>query len=171
MIFVLEEIQRDLDRATFTTAFVACILADVVSRLCFGPYLTFEVAREATPTVGALPVFVVLGCAAGLLGVAYNRSLLKSLDLYARIQSIPVLIRGGPVGAVIGAIGIFRPELLGGGRQIAQDALTGHGSLSHIPALFAVRFCLTMGSYSSGAAGGIFAPLLGLGHNWDWRAA
>jgi len=163
MIFVLEEIQRDLDPATFTTAFVACILADVVSRLCFGPYLVFTVAPETTPTVGSLPFFVALGCAAGVLGVAFNRGLLGSLDFFNRIKSVPVLARGFAVGALVGALGFFHPHLLGGGREIAQEALTGSGRLSHIPALFAARFALTMGSYGSGAAGGIFAPFLALG--------
>ena len=63
----------------------------------------------------------------------------------------------------MGAIGFWQPDLLGGGHDLAQSALTGKGTISLVLLMFVIRFVLTMGSYGTGAAGGIFAPLLVLG--------
>jgi CIC family chloride channel protein len=46
---------------------------------------------------------------------------------------------------------------------LAERALTGAIAFSWLPALLAARFFLLMSSYGTGAAGGIFAPLLVIG--------
>jgi len=52
---------------------------------------------------------------------------------------------------------------VGGGHELAENVLRNKISLAAIPVLFVVRFGLTISSYGTGAAGGIFAPLLALG--------
>ncbi len=163
MIFVLEEIQRDFRPAVFTSAFVACIVGDVMTRFLVGPFPTFRVASVPVPDLTTLPCFIILGIVAGLLGVAFNRALLASLDFFEKLKHWPYGATGALVGAVLGAIGFWQPDLLGGGHDLAQSALTGKGTISLVLLMFVIRFVLTMGSYGTGAAGGIFAPLLVLG--------
>jgi len=52
---------------------------------------------------------------------------------------------------------------VGGGHTLTELVLAGGFVLAAIPLLFVVRFLLTVSSYATGAAGGIFAPLLALG--------
>ncbi len=163
MIFVLEEIQRDFRPAVFTSAFVACITGDLMTRLLVGPLPTFRVASVTVPAISALPCYIALGLVAGFLGVVFNRAILGSLTFFERLRHWPSGVAGALVGAALGAIGFGHPELLGGGHELAQSALTGQGALSIMLMLFIVRFIMTMGSYGTGAAGGIFAPLLVLG--------
>ena len=64
---------------------------------------------------------------------------------------------------LVGVVGFFAPNLIGGGDLLASQLLSQPGPLAMLPLLFAVRFLLTLASYGSGAPGGIFAPLLVLG--------
>jgi CIC family chloride channel protein len=94
--------------------------------------------------------------------VLFNRCLLKSLDLYARLRW-PAWSVGALAGAIAGAAGGLLPGVAGGGGLLAERALTGEIALHWLPLLLAARFLLTMTSYGTGTAGGIFGPLLVLG--------
>lgn len=163
VIFVLEELQRDFTPTVFTATFVACVIADVVARLLSGQLPAFHVASHPLAPLESLPVFLILGLLAGVLGVAFNRALLGTLRLFSRAGRWPRGAAGALVGAGVGLVGWFLPQTLGGGHQLVEQTLAGHVVLSSLLLLFSLRFGLTMFSYGTGAAGGIFAPLLVLG--------
>ena len=164
LVFVLEEVQRDFRPIVFGAAFVAAAVADVVARAATGQLPVFGVPSYPVPELTALPAFLVLGVAAGILGVAFNRALLATLDLFARLKTIKRAALGaGGVGGIVGFVGWFVPNALGGGHHLAETTMAGKIAPALLPAWFAGRFALTMASYGCGAPGGIFAPLLGLG--------
>ena len=84
LTFVLEELQRHFAPAVFGAAFVAAVTADVLTRSLTSQLPVFHVASAPTPPLVALPMFLGLGLLAGVLGVAFNRGLLKTLELFAR---------------------------------------------------------------------------------------
>ena len=51
-------------------------------------------------------------------------------------------LRAALVGAAVGALGWFAPDLTGGGDAITQSVLTGSAPLIAIPAAFLIRFAL-----------------------------
>lgn len=163
VIFVLEEIQRDFHPFVFGAAFLAAAIADIVARLLSGAFPVFSIPNYPTPPTGALPIFAFLGIIAGLLGVAFNRGLLGTLNRLAHLPGKYRLVYAATVGAIAGVAGWFYPIVVGGGHSLAELALAGGFLLAAIPLLFIVRFFLTISSYATGAAGGIFAPLLALG--------
>ena len=163
LVFVLEELQRDFRPLVFGAAFVAAASADVVGRLFTGQLPAFSVPSYPTPDLGLLPVFALLGVVSGILGVAFNRSLVASLNAFAAIKARHSLFVGGLVGAGVGLIAYIAPTAISSGHHIAETATTGNLTLLSIPIFFVARFALTMGSYGTGAPGGIFAPLLSLG--------
>lgn len=163
VIFVLEEIRRDFHPIVFGAAFLAAAIASIVVRLLLGNNPDFAVPSYPTPPALSLPIFAVLGLLAGFLGVAFNRGLLGLLSLFERIGRHRALPVAAAVGACVGLVGWFSPILVGGGHSLAELALAGNVALAVIPVFFAVRFVLTTASYGTGAAGGIFAPLLALG--------
>jgi CIC family chloride channel protein len=163
LVFVLEEVQRDFSPGVFTAALIASGVADVTTRLLTGQLPVFHVQTEPIPPLSFLPFALLLGVVAGLLGIAFNRGLLRSLDLFERLRQWPAWMTGGLVGLVVGTVALFAPIAVGGGHRLVESMLEGQLSLLALGAFFVLRFGLTMLSYGCGAPGGIFAPLLVLG--------
>ena len=161
LVFVLEEVQRDFHPIVFGTAFLAAAVADVVARVGADPFPVFLISKYPTPPLAALPAFAILGILAGLFGILFNRSLVKSLDFYGHMKN--KTLATGITGALIGLIGWFAPTAIGNGHSLTEMTLTGKIALTAIPLWFIVRFLLTISSYGTGVPGGIFAPLLVLG--------
>lgn len=163
LLFVLEEVQRDFRPIVFGAAFIAAVVADIVARALASQQPVFLIPMYETPPLSALPYFAVLGVLAGLLGVAFNKTLLGTLNLFARIPRRMFMGVVAAVGAAIGLYGWFAPEMIGSGHHISELALSGQVLLPLIPLWFLIRFALTMLSYGTSSPGGIFAPLLVLG--------
>ncbi|HVZ64120.1 MAG TPA: H(+)/Cl(-) exchange transporter ClcA [Opitutaceae bacterium] len=162
VVFVLEELAGSFTPVVFVAAFLASVMADVVGRVLTGEMPVFALRDMPVPGVRALPAALLLGLLCGLGGVLFNRCLLKSLDLYARLRW-PAWCVGALAGAIAGLASGLYPGVAGGGGLLAERALMGEIALHWLPLLLLVRFLLTMTSYGTGAAGGIFAPLLVLG--------
>ena len=163
LVFVLEEVRRDFQPIVFGAAFIAAVIADIIARIGEGQFPVFTVPSYPVQPLASLPVFAFLGVTAGLLGVLFNRSLLTTIELYARLPARLVLPVTALTGGVIGLMGWFSPLLIGSGHSLAEQALKGGILLSTIPVFLLIRFLLTITSYGTGAPGGIFAPLLVIG--------
>lgn len=163
LIFVLEEVRRDFQPIVFGATFVAAVIADIIARIGSGQFPVFSVPSYPTPPLGSLTFFVILGGAAGLLGVLFNKGLLYAIKSYERIPGRLVIPAVAVTGGIIGLVGWFSPLMLGSGHGLAENALGGKIALSAIPIFFLLRYLLTISSYGTGAPGGIFAPLLVLG--------
>jgi len=163
MIFVLEELQGNFTPVVFVAAFMASVVADVVCRVLTGETPVFALHTMPAPGLEVLPVALVLGLVAGFGGVAFNRCLLGSMDLFDRLRHWPAFWVGVLPGLVVGLAAWVYPGASGSGTVLAGLALDGQIALRWVLVLTAVRFVLSMVSYGSGAAGGIFAPLLVIG--------
>jgi CIC family chloride channel protein len=163
VVFVLEELHGNFTPVMFVAAFLASVSGDVVARLLAGEMPVFHLSGMSEPGVAALPWAALLGVLAGGVGVLFNRSLLGTLDLRDRFLRWPALASGALAGAAVGFTAWLVPGLAGSGGPLVQLALSGQLALGILPLYLLARFALTMLSYGTGAAGGIFAPLLVLG--------
>ncbi len=163
VVFVLEELHGNFTPVMFVAAFLASVSGDVVARLLTSELPVFHLSGLIAPGVATVPWAALLGVLAGAFGVFFNRALLLTLDFRDRAVRWPGWMLGGAVGAIVGLTAWLVPSLAGSGGSLVQAALAGQIALGVLPLFIIARFCLTMVSYSSGAAGGIFAPLLGLG--------
>lgn len=163
LIFVLEEVRRDFQPIVFGAAFIASAVADIIARIGAGQFPSFSVPAYPMPPLESLPVYAFLGVLAGGLGVLFNRGLLATMNLFARLPARFLLPAAALTGGGIGLVGWFAPTLVGSGHGLAEAALRGEVALAALPLFFLVRFALTHTSYATGAPGGIFAPLLVLG--------
>jgi len=154
---------RRFEHRIAIAALAASFTAIAVGRLFLGDTPDFQVDALNATGAGARALFFVLGGMAGLLAVAYNRTLLGMLAAAERFPAVPVELRAALIGAVVGALAWFVPELVGGGDNITQSALTGHDALWFVVVAFLIRFVLGPLSYASATPGGLFAPLLVIG--------
>jgi CIC family chloride channel protein len=86
--------------------------------------------------------------------------LLRITDNMMRLSSLQ---RAAIIGAVVGVVAWFVPNMVGGGDVITQAILSNQFQLTTLVTIFAVRFFLGPWSYIAGCPGGLFAPLLLLG--------
>lgn len=162
-VFVLEELFRRFDTRITIATFGASTAAIAVARVILGQAPDFEVAPLPYPGHAVVPLYLALGVVAGLVGAAYNWSIVAALAAAVRRPALPAEARAALVGIVVGCLGWYAPTLVGGGDPLTQAALKGEGTLAAVAALLAVRFVLGVGSYAAGTPGGLFAPLLVLG--------
>ena len=165
VVFVLEELQGNFTSLVFFAALIASMTADVLSRGLMGQHPVFHVTVTAIPDLTSLPLFLALGILAGVLGVLFNRALLATQRLGDTQNPRLLASKWISWGVIIGLTGWWMPEICGGGQPLVERILSGREyiDLWTLALLFGLRFLLTMGSYGTGAAGGIFAPLLVLG--------
>jgi CIC family chloride channel protein len=164
MIFALEELHGHFAPVMFVAAFIASVVANVVCRLFLGEAPVLAMHGMPAPTLALLPPALALGVVCGLAGVVFNKTLLWSLACFDKLRRWPAPATGALAGAVAGAAGWMWPGLGGSGAPLLERALDGGLAVPGVlAALVLARFALTMWSFGSGAAGGIFAPILVLG--------
>jgi len=163
VFFVMEELHSNLNRNVLVTAFVACVTADIVCRLSLGHLPVFHIKIFSYPEVSMFPFFILLGIFLGLLGLLFNKSLLASSVYVLRFTLSKKILLAFCIGIGFGLVGMFLPESLGTGMNLVENVLKNTITSPQLLMYFFLRFIFTMVSYSTGAPGGIFAPLLLLG--------
>lgn len=165
LLFVIEELHRELSSRTAAGALVAAVCATVVTQWLAGDTPSFEVHGLASMPLSALPLSLVVGVFGGVLGVAFNRSLLAGQAAALRQKKVPVWVLPGIAGVIAGLAAWWVPDAVGGGQAVAEHVLGGTMlmTLGVLGLLIVVKFALTVLSYSSGTPGGIFAPMLLIG--------
>jgi chloride channel protein, CIC family len=162
-IFVLEELVREFELHIAIAALGASATAIWVSQSILGPAPEFRVEELAFADPLTSPLYFLFGAFAGVAAVLYCRAILGALSLARKIDSFAPGLTAALVGAVIGAIGWFAPQFVGGGDAITQKLLWGAQSLTALGLVFCLRFVLGPASYATGTPGGIFAPMMVLG--------
>jgi len=161
--FVLEELARRFDTRTTIATLGASASAIAVARLLVRDAPDFQVELLPYVGFGTLPLYLTLGVFVGLLGVAYNRTLLGVLAAVERLGRWSVEARAALIGVAVGVLAWFAPDLVGGGDALTQRALAGTEALATLSFVFLLRFGLGALSYAARTPGGLFAPMLVLG--------
>lgn len=160
-VFVLEELVKRFDPRTTLATLTASAAGFGSAHLLVRGY-DFQVPPLHDPSLAQAPSVLVVGLLTGLLGVLYNKSILTGLS-WADASRWPVETRAALIGAGVGALGWFAPQLIGGGDNLTGEALAGHGTVLVVLGVLALRWVLGVISYAAGTPGGLFAPMLVLG--------
>ena len=163
VLFALEEIHRNFSSVILLTSMVSSVCASVVAGILFGTTPSLYVGQLSPLPVSLYPLVALLGIALGLFGFLYNRILLKTQSLYAKIRWFAPFSQILIPFLILIPVGLLFPQLLGGGHHIITLLETQSFPLATLLLYLAVRFLFSLVSYGGGAPGGIFLPLLALG--------
>ena len=161
VIFVFEEINHGFDKTLVFIALVSAIVSDFISKIIFGQttILNFPVLNIPLESYWML---VVLGIIIGILGYIYNRGMIRSSDLVGKLK-IPSWLKFVLVFMVSGVVALLIPEISDGGHFMMDMLGLTIPSLGVLVLLLVLKYLFSMFSFSSGAPGGIFLPILVLG--------
>jgi len=163
VIFALEEIIGDMNAALIGSTVVASVAAVIVERSILGNSPIFHVPQYHLVHPAELIAYLVLGVTGGILSLAFSKGLMWLRALFLRMPKRTRVIQPAMGGLAIGVILIFVPQVMGVGYEYVNQALNGGLLLKTMALLCLVKLVATIISYSSGNAGGIFAPSLYLG--------
>ncbi len=165
VMFVMEEMHGHFKYSFYSIAaiMIASGTADFVIRVILGVSPVIQMNVFPIPVLSGIWLFILLGAFFSLIGFAFNKALIISLDFFKEISKRSMVLLGVLAGLLIAAVGIYFPTMIGGGYTTIAQVLNQSYTLDFLIILFLARFVLTIFSYGIGVPGGIFAPLLALG--------
>jgi H+/Cl- antiporter ClcA len=140
----------------------ASVAGDLVAGYFFGLKPVFDFHFIVPLQANRFAWIIVLGIVCAFAGDLFKRSLNFAQDTYKRLRIPPV---ARPLVAVLVSIpfGLFLFDVTGGGHHLIIELSREHFAFEALLVLLVGKLALTAVSYGSGAAGGIFLPLLACG--------
>ncbi len=166
-LFALEVVLRHFAVHAFAPIVIASVAGTVISRLTFGDVTEFVLpVQNALAFYAELPAFLLLGLICGLVSFILMRAVFIAEDLATGFQNatkLPRYLRPAVAGAMLGAIAIYFPHIIGVGYETTSAALTGELVL-HEAIVFAVLKVVAVAITLGGRmGGGVFSPSLMVG--------
>jgi CIC family chloride channel protein len=148
--------------SSFSAIVISSGVATVISRGYYGASPAFPVPQYNLRSPLEIPFYIVMGILIGFLAVFYIKLFHRMKDHFDDFRLHPQF---KPVlGAfIVGAIGIFLPQIMGNGYEFIDSALAGKILLPTIALLVFFKILTTSVTIGSGGSGGIFAPALFIG--------
>ncbi len=166
-LFALEVILRHFALHAFAPIVVASAAGTVINRLVFGDVTEFSLGTtSALEFYQEMPAYLILGLVCGLVAVAMMKAIFVADDAGSALQArtgLPRWLRPVVAGALLGALAIPFPHIIGVGYETTTSALSG-GLLMREAIVFCaikvVAVAITMGGRMGG---GVFSPSLMVG--------
>lgn len=168
--FTIEEVVGKLDQTVLSGVIVAAAIAAIVERSVLGALPIFSIPRVyGLEHVSSLLMYAVLGLVAAGVSLLFTGSLLGVRRWFREARgplrwahpAVGGLVTGALALAALAALGVR--GVTGGGYGTLTDALSGKLPATVLVALCVLKLVATVFSYSTGGAGGIFAPALFIG--------
>jgi CIC family chloride channel protein len=163
VLFALEEILGDLNAGIIGPTVVASVTSVIVERSILGNQPLFRVPQYHLVKPAELLAYAALGIIGGLISLVFCKGLLWTRSLFRKLPRSSVVVHPAIGGFIIGAMLLAFPQVMGVGYEYVDQALNGGLVVKTMAILCAAKLVATIISYSSGNAGGIFAPSLYLG--------
>ncbi|RMF79724.1 MAG: CBS domain-containing protein [Nitrospirae bacterium] len=165
-LFALEVVLGTLRVAAFGAVVISSVAASVVARAWLSAQPAFAVPAYPFHAAAELPLYALLGVAAGGVAALFIHLLYRVEDRFDAWRVWPPLRYGlgmalvAGVGLVLPESGVLGPGLHRIGETIAADVPLPLRTMALLLLLKLAATCLTLGS---GNSGGVFAPSLFMG--------
>ena len=167
LLFVVEEVYHHFSRFFWISTLAASLVANFVSLLIFGLTPVLDMPDHISQmSLDQYWIYLAMGIFLGFSGYLYEKAVLNVSKVYDWIgQGLHLDRAYYPLLAFIFIIpiGIYLPQILGGGNQLILSLTEQGYTFQVLLAYFVIRFIWSMISYGSGLPGGIFLPISALG--------
>jgi CIC family chloride channel protein len=165
VLFVMEELLRDVSGFTLGPAILASFVGAVVSRTLGGQALPAILNESGAVTdfePQDIPIYLLLGVLAGLVGALFNRGILASQRWSNRLSwGLPWKM--GLTGLISGLAVAGLPATFWVHSSLRESVVSGSEGWQLTAIAFVAQLALTWLAFASGAPGGLFAPSLVMG--------
>lgn len=163
VLFALEIILRDFSIRSFALVVLSSVSSLVISHIYLGDSPAFRILEPySLVSAWELPLYLLLGLMAGLVGRAFIWVLYGAEDIFSAWR-FPEYLKPAVGGLMIGAVGLWFPQVFGVGYETIGEGMAGQLSVGLLWALVAAKLMATSLTIGSGGSGGIFAPSLFIG--------
>ena len=164
VFFGLEIILGEISGGAFGIVVLASVISSMFTQAVAGREPAFHVPAYAFGSPLQLPLYLGLGLLAGPVSVLYIRLLYLIQDAFHDRLSVPRWVKPAIAGLIVGAVGIFLPQVFGVGYDTIGNILNGQtAGFWILTALMLAKLILTPVSIGGGFPGGVFAPSLFIG--------
>ncbi|WP_208559033.1 ClC family H(+)/Cl(-) exchange transporter [Marinilactibacillus kalidii] len=162
VMFILEEVHHKFSGVLLLTAFTSSIVANFVALRIFGIEPALSLGAAVRFPVDQYLHLVILGSLLAIIGRLYQEALIYLPELYKKLP-FPSYYHGFIPFLLVIPIGLYLPNMLGGGIAIIDIIDSTRLSTQLLFGILLFRFVFSLVSYSSGLPGGIFFPVLCIG--------
>lgn len=163
VLFVIEELFRNLSVGAITTAAFACFLASVVTNMLHAPHTVTKLWMEHAPvTMDDLVFWPLIGIVGGVLGAGFNAAVMLALRVNKSMK-IPTTLKVGLSGLLSGIVVALLPHNAIDYAHLRELVIAGSTPAPMLALMSLAFLFLTASAYGSGAPGGLFAPALTIG--------
>ena len=163
VLFVMEEVVASWNAGVLGSIVLSAVSAVVVSRWYLGDDPLFRVPQFELTHPSEFVVYALIGVVGGVLSAYFARGV---GSLRRRVIGMPVRTRFAlPVcaGMIVGAVGVWWPEILGAGYGAIDSALHDRFPWEILILLGLLKMLTASICFSVGTPGGMFAPALFIG--------
>ncbi len=163
VFFAVEIISGEFFLSSFGMIVLSAVMAAVLTRALVGPMPAFPIPLYAYHGPLDLPFYLGLGVLAAPVAVGYIYAIYWARDAF-RALHLPAWVTPVLAGLVVGAVGLFYPQILGDSYEAVGNILAGRELIiGTLLVLVVLKIALTALSLGAGFIGGVFAPSLFLG--------
>jgi len=162
VLFAVDEIHKKISHGLLLSTFSASVTANFITYQLLNIDPSIDIDPLAIFPMNQYYQLIILGIFVGIVGWFYQKVTFWTQDLYNKLPIPNYLTPFIPFLLVI-PIGLFFPEMLGGGDALISVVTQTPFSVRTLGMIIIFRFIFMNASYGSGLPGGIFLPLLSFG--------
>jgi len=163
VLFVIEEVIGTWSAGALGAIVLAAVSSVVTMRWFLGSESLFRVPPSELSHPAELLAYAVLGVVGGVFALLFLKWIAAARPRLQRLPPRAQYLMPAAAGLLVGAIGIWLPQVMGAGYPIIDQALHGEYVWRVLLILAVLKILATGFSFLSGTPGGMFAPTLFIG--------
>jgi chloride channel protein, CIC family len=157
--FVAEIVLGSIAMESIGPLIVSSVVATVIASQFLGAQPVYRMPNFGSVPNWQLVAHALLGVVAGLCAPLFLLLLRGGESLFSRMR-LPVFLKLGLGGLVVGAISIGKPEVWGNGYGVVENVLNNPWTWQALLTILVLKVLATVATTGSGAVGGVFTPTL-----------